>query len=50
MEPIAGDAFRGLGQRVIATDNGETPFLEIRALSMTADGDPPPDAAGADHA
>jgi len=49
-EPIAEDAFRGLGQRIIATDSGETPFLEIRALSITRDGDPAPDGAGADHA
>ena len=25
------------------------PFLEIRALSITQDGDPAPDRAGADH-
>jgi len=49
-ELIAEDAYRGLGQRVIATDGGETPFLEIRALSITRDGDPAPDTAGADHA
>ncbi len=49
-EPIADDAFRGLGQRIIATDTGETPFLEIRALSITGNGDPAPDGAGADHA
>jgi type VI secretion system protein ImpE len=49
-EPIAEDAYRGLGQRIIATDTGETPFLEIRALSITPDGDPAPDRAGSDHA
>ena len=49
-EPIADDAYRGLGQRIIATDTGETPFLEIRALSITANGDPAPDDTGADHA
>ena len=49
-EPIAEDAFRGLGQRIIATDAGETPILEIRALSITGNGDPAPDAAGPDHA
>jgi type VI secretion system protein ImpE len=42
-ESIGEDAYRGLGQRIIATDSGETPFLEIRALSITADGDPAPD-------
>ena len=49
-EPFAADAYRGLGQRIIATDTGETPFLEIRALTITQDGDPAPDSAGADHA
>jgi type VI secretion system protein ImpE len=49
-EPIAEDAFRGLGQRIIATDTGDTPFLEIRALSITHEGDPPPEGTGADHA
>jgi type VI secretion system protein ImpE len=49
-ELIAGDAYRGLGQRIIATDGGETPFLEIRALSITRDGDPAPDTAGPDNA
>jgi type VI secretion system protein ImpE len=49
-ESIADDAYRGLGQRIITTDAGETPFLEIRALSITPDGDPAPDSAGPDHA
>jgi len=49
-EPISDDAFRGLGQRIIATDTGETPFLEIRALSISPETEPVPDGAGADHA
>jgi type VI secretion system protein ImpE len=49
-ESFAEDAFRGLGQRIIATDTGETPFLEIRALSISTDAEPAPDGAGADHA
>jgi type VI secretion system protein ImpE len=49
-EAFADDAYRGLGQRLIATDGGETPFLEIRALTITQDGDPAPDSAGADNA
>jgi type VI secretion system protein ImpE len=48
--PIADDAFRGLGQRIIATDAGETPILEIRALTITGNGDPAPDGTGPDHA
>ena len=31
-EPIGEDAYRGLGQRLLATDAGETPILEIRSL------------------
>jgi type VI secretion system protein ImpE len=49
-EAIGEDAYRGLGQRIITTDTGETPFLEIRALSITQDGEPVPDPAGPDHA
>ena len=49
-DPIADDAYRGLGQRIIATDAGETPFLEIRALTITQEGEPAPRSAGADDA
>jgi type VI secretion system protein ImpE len=49
-EPIGGDAYRGLGQRIIATDTGETPLLEIREISITQDGEPAPDSSGAAHA
>jgi type VI secretion system protein ImpE len=49
-ESIGQDAYRGLGQRIIATDAGESPFLEIRAISITRDGDPTPESPGADHA
>jgi type VI secretion system protein ImpE len=36
-ESIGEDAFRGLGQRLLATDAGETPILEIRSISVHAD-------------
>ena len=49
-ESIGEDAYRGLGQRILTTDGGDIPFLEIRTLSITQDGDPAPDGAGADHA
>jgi type VI secretion system protein ImpE len=49
-EPIGEDAYRGLGQRIIATDAGETPFLEIRAISIGGDSGPAPESPGADHA
>jgi type VI secretion system protein ImpE len=58
-EPVTTDLYRGLGQRVIATDAGEIPILDIRSLTIqpvTPDGpdgpggDVTPDASGADHA
>jgi type VI secretion system protein ImpE len=33
-EEFAPDAHRGLGQRVLATDSGEVPLLEIRSLTV----------------
>jgi len=48
-ESFADEAYRGLGQRIITTDTGDTPFLEIRALSITPDGDPAPESTGPDH-
>jgi type VI secretion system protein ImpE len=35
-DPIGEDAYRGLGQRILVTDAGETPMLEIRAISVNA--------------
>lgn len=49
-EPFGEDAFAGRGQRVLATDAGETPMLEIRTISVHHDGDPSEVAADADHA
>jgi type VI secretion system protein ImpE len=48
-EPFAEDAYRGLGQRIFATDAGETPFLDVRAITIRQD-EPAPDPSGADHA
>jgi len=48
-EAFAEDAYRGLGQRVLATDTGETPFLEVRAIAIQQD-ESAPDLPGADHA
>ena len=42
-EAIGEDTFRGLGQRLIATDTGETPILDIRTISVR-----PPEPAAAD--
>jgi type VI secretion system protein ImpE len=37
-ETIAADAYRGLGQRILVTDAGETPMLELRTISVHAEG------------
>jgi type VI secretion system protein ImpE len=37
-ETIAADAYRGLGQRILVTDGGETPMLELRTISVHAEG------------
>ncbi len=47
---LAADTFGGLGQRLLTTDSGETPILEIRTISVHHDGDPAPEGLGADHA
>lgn len=47
-EAFAEDAYRGLGQRILATDSGETPFLEVRAIAIQQDESAP--EPGADHA
>jgi type VI secretion system protein ImpE len=49
-ELIAEDTYKGLGQRIIATDSGETPILEIRTVSLTPDGDAAPEGPGGGHA
>ena len=36
-EEVAPDAHHGLGQRIIATDSGETPLLELRELVVRSD-------------
>jgi len=42
-EPIGEDTFRGLGQRVIATDVDDIPLLEVRSIMLTP-------AVGEEHA
>jgi type VI secretion system protein ImpE len=49
-ESIGEEVYRGLGQRIIATDAGETPLLEIRTIALSQDGEGAPDHPGADHA
>jgi type VI secretion system protein ImpE len=47
---MSEDTYHGLGQRVLATDGGETPILEVRTITLNPGGDPAPDDVGADHA
>ena len=49
-EAFAEDAYRGIGQRILATDTGETPFLELRTLSFGEDAGPAGGMADPDHA
>ena len=45
-ESIGDDAYRGLGQRILATDAGETPMLEIRSITVQAEGMAAAETAG----
>jgi type VI secretion system protein ImpE len=45
-DAIGEDAFRGLGQRIFATDAGDTPILEVRAISLRPDEDAAGDTPG----
>lgn len=49
-EAFATDAYFGLGQRLFATDAGETPMLEVRSITLRHDGETPEVAADAGHA
>lgn len=33
---LGGDAFRGVGQRILTTDQGDTPLMDLRVLHMSA--------------
>jgi len=48
-EELAPEVFRGLGQRILTTDSGESPLLDIRVISITPGDDAAADSAGADH-
>jgi type VI secretion system protein ImpE len=47
-EEMAPDAHRGLGQRIIATDTGDVPLMEIHTISITGIVEETADLAG-DH-
>jgi len=44
-EEVAADRHHGLGQRIIATDAGDVPLMEIRAISFNGRVESPPGAA-----
>jgi type VI secretion system protein ImpE len=48
-EELAPEVFRGLGQRILTTDSGESPLLDIRVISITPGDDAAAGNAGADH-
>jgi type VI secretion system protein ImpE len=49
-EEVAPDTYRGLGQRIIATDTGDTPLMEIRTISVVRDAAGTTAGPGSDHA
>jgi type VI secretion system protein ImpE len=48
-EEIAPDNHHGLGQRIIATDAGDVPLMEIRSLSINRQADGAIEPLSADH-
>jgi type VI secretion system protein ImpE len=45
-EDRGAELFTGLGQRLLTTDNGDRPLLEIRVIELdAADDEPQPDSA-----
>ena len=48
-EEIAPDNHHGLGQRIIATDAGDVPLMEIRSLSINRQADGATEPLSADH-
>jgi type VI secretion system protein ImpE len=38
-EPMGADAYRGLGQRILATDAGEWPLMEVRSIDLNPPAD-----------
>jgi type VI secretion system protein ImpE len=48
-QEIASGTHHGLGQRIIATDAGDVPLMEIRTLSITQEATPTTEPLAADH-
>jgi type VI secretion system protein ImpE len=47
-EEVAAGTHHGLGQRIIATDAGDVPLMELRTLALRS-GVSEPDRPGAEH-
>lgn len=39
-EKIGTDAYRGFGQRIITTDSGESPLMEVRTININGESNP----------
>ena len=48
-EEVAENTFHGLGQRVIATDTGETPLMDIRTIAIDGGVEPTSEPPSADR-
>jgi type VI secretion system protein ImpE len=48
-DEVAPDTHHGLGQRILATDAGDVPLMEIRTLSISPEAAPTTESGAADH-
>jgi len=48
-EEVAADTHHGLGQRIIATDTGDTPLMDIRVIAIDGRAEPAGEPAGPDR-
>jgi len=48
-DEIAPDTFRGLGQRIIATDIDDIPLMDVRSIVLTPGGEDDASPLGDDH-
>jgi type VI secretion system protein ImpE len=48
-DEVTADTHHGLGQRILATDAGDVPLMEIRTLSIAQEAPPTSEPRAADH-
>ena len=48
-DEVASDTHHGLGQRILATDAGDVPLMEIRTLTIAQEATPTTEPRAADH-